>query len=347
VPLVNAGDPGFRLPAPGVDFSIQIDNKHPGSGAFTTKTARVTEVIRVDFDEAYDAMLSLLGYSYVVPAIGAAPAHLVRVPPLRHPFFTWLFCTAVTDARGVQFSGRTFWNVDGALPAEADYSQFELHCTFEPLPYAPIPDAQAARDGSGNIEEYARYVSYQYGFKTESLLRPAGSLRWAETGSNGPQAGTNFAGDFSSMVSKADLFLTWHQVPEEFIVDADSDEILPTQLLAQNGTVNLTEFLGFAPGTLLLLAPRIERYPAPLLATGTWDFLYYCDVTFPLVYFNPPQGAASPIGAGWNTCPFFSPAATQLDYYYVSTGGSNGFGGAAGSSIYKATEFADLFTFAG
>lgn len=329
----------FESPV-GFDFSsfwhLQIDNRHPGRGNFTAKTGQVSEIARIEWDYSYDAMLEILGYSYVNNS-----NKLCRVPPVKHPFWTNMRATAITDSGGVQFTGKTDYNAPGAIPSDADYTYLEVAVTFEPLPFEALPDGTLDTDGATVITEEKRYVSYEYDFTSQFLERPPGNMKWAETGTGGPQTDGGVPINVHVIESHADIAITWHQIPEEYVVDVANRRILPTKWMNAIGKVNSADWLGFNKQTLMMKPPIIKRYPAPMHAGEENKQLFYLDITMMLDYFEPSRGATSPNDRGHQLVPFFSTnnSVTETGYFLVKTNGSAG-----GAKLYREVDFATLFT---
>ena len=343
----KAVEAAFKMPLtfdPGTHWHLMIDNKHPGAASFTQKTGHITEIARIDWDYSYDAVLSLLGFSY------SDGTTLRRRAPLRHPTWTNMSATAITDARGVKFDGQISPNKPGALPKDASYKFYEVNVNFEPLNMLCLADSSSNPRTGAMIKEWERYTSYEFNFTAQALERPTGNqITWAE----GPSIGNAVPNKIFTVEKHADIAFTWHCVPEGFVTDISTSKILPQKFVKAIGTVNADTFMGMPPGTLLFKPPIIKRYPSPLIPTNPGDLKMYLDITLMLDYFNPTLGASPALSAGHQVVPCFTGASSEILYYLVRIGGATGAaaaiaaaqpGGGSAGCIYPFSSFSNCFT---
>lgn len=293
-----------------------IDNQSPDRQSLTAKDGRISVKMAVPFTGMYNYFLQLVGFSYTqitTPGMGLSKTYkLMRRLPAAHPGWRTFICTGISDAYGYQFAGS--YTGAGAfiqrfqLPKGSLYNWCIFTAQFEPIPIKLWPDEAL-------VGEQYRYISYEYDGRAEYLTRPPGFMGYKEGPS--PPVGAKYPGQSISLEQKTDYEMTWHQVPEDWIsVNAVGELCRPTKILSCVGAVNSVEFLGFEAGTLLMLKPKIKRYPSPLILTdpklGSVQS-FYCDITFKFVFFDPPLVAGATT-KGHNAKPFFSGSGTKTLY---------------------------------
>lgn len=310
-----------------------IDNESPGRVRVSAKDGNVTEQFAIEeFTESYDALMALVGYSYTdtrTSAGGSTFYTLARVPPAQHPLYSNFYCTEVADGRGLVFDG-TYTPANNQpspylFASGPSYQKFLGTATFAPLTQYIAPDGSLDASGTA-IPEYYRYISYSCQGRAEYLTRPIGNMVYKE----GTPAGKTFPGQAISVERKADLEVTWHQVPEDWISANGVGLVLnPTKIFNGIGCVNSVDIWGFSAGTLLMLKPTINRYPAPLFLANPGSLqtqTFYCDITFKFVFFDPPLGVnPGYIQKGHNNKPYWAgETGSQTLYYYAAARKTDG-----------------------
>ncbi len=323
-------------------FREVVDNDAPSTALFSTHDSSATIVYdwTGDTTKRYDAVVKLLGRHYVsdtTEAPGGLP-QLVRVNPPSHPYYRWMRVSGVSNiiGRGVRTTRDAMWPEQ--MPKFQDYEHYRMTVEFRALPYNDIGD-----DWDYSTGEENRYVSIMLKPQAEFIGVKQGTFSFAE----GTPLGKMFDGEVNFLERKVRYELKWHCVPEEWISNPEFTTPYYNKIQSIVGRVNSDEFLDFDVGTLLALEPEIERYIAPYTAysdlgpTGIPYFL--CDVTIPLVFFDPPLGATGPIISGHNNKPWYVAPAPggpppEVKYWYVTSDGS-----ASGLPIYASAPFADAF----
>ncbi len=317
------------------DLLIMVDNESPGKTSLTAKDGHRTEKIAVPFDIAYDAQLAILGYSYTSGM--AAKASLKRLVPLRHPLYTNYYCSGVNNEYGYQFTGKypspTGTGNPGVQQFGAKYIYSIFDATFEPNKIYYAPD-------SAQLPEYNRYISYEYDGRAEFIERPFGQMVFTE----GPGAGHPFQGRSISIETKADFQVTWWQVPEDWVsINGVGLPGFPTKIFNCIGTLNNTAIWNFPKGTLLMLKPKVLRYPCPLMLMNPGTLspqTFYLDIQLNFVWFDPP---GAPTTKGHNNKPWFpGEVGTQMKYYLATARKKDR--SASTVQTYPYSEFKDMFT---
>ncbi len=264
-----------------------IGDISPSGEQFTDRASVVRVAGQVDWEDSYSLILAAKGYSYT-----DSSNRLCRLNPLRHPFYSWLYCSAVTDIRGVQVDAeepKESYEVPGSLDAIAKYKKIRCVLEFSPLPPGMVlkEDSDVQVSGGG---EWERNVTVSVSPVNEFLQVKSGQIKF-----NTPSV-TNLDGRAVSTtqylrIQKTKYMIKWHQVPKTYVMDQWN----PVQISKAAGKVNDTEFFGFPRGTLLFLNdPVIEPYASPLRVGDEEDDIYYVDITLPMLFFDPPNGIASP-----------------------------------------------------
>jgi hypothetical protein len=167
--------------------------------------------------------------------------------------------------------------------------------------------------GRSSYYEWERYLEYDVKPNIYDVTIQTGSYAYAEgeAGNPGPSAGSppvtkgkTFPGELNYYEVKTTFNVHWRNVPEDYVLDTTNYQLgYPTNLVRCAGKVNKYEFLGYPAGTLLLLEPEIDRYVSGTLkrkirnrdvnATDLKDGenlpFYMCDVTLPIIHFDPPS----------------------------------------------------------
>lgn len=320
----------------------------PGTGTFTKQAAQHTLVGYVDEAKELAAIRYMLGYSAVSEDTTRS---LLRTPPVAHPKYPNLYCTGVGTA-GLQPDARTGTGIpnrglkrpkkntdpDGGrvLGHFTGYRKTQLTLHFEPLAYPVEPDSTSLGSGTslsnGNFE-WRRWTTWDCDPRVETLSLGGRSLIFAEGGSNtaptsnplNPAKPNAFPADQGKLIVKSDLVIRWHDVPIDWVM---TPNYIPWKILLGLGKVNRYSFgdlggvsgpegslLFYPPGTLLLSAAKIKRYPNPLYHPGTQatqtvgrESKQLLDIEFYMTFFDPPKGRTSnatiTTDRGHNNCPW-------------------------------------------
>ena len=294
------------------DWKEKVGAISPGMGQFSRTSASEKLYVYVPWDTQYEWRQRILGYHRVVND------KLRRVLPARHPRETHMWAERITEVRGVRFDGKEV-HVE-QIQATAKYTKALLTVQFETPDYAVLEDNDVAN-------EWERYVSRQREPKEDVILQNKGNMTFVEgTGSDGqPTAGTTqFPRTIVVIEAKTNLRVTWHEVPEEFVLDADGKY---PALDNAAGSVNSAEFLGYPAGTLLFRPPRVERFRQTVNLRDPKAFNFLLKIELNLQFFDPPQGNGSAGIRGHNLKPWI-----DRQCYYATAEGAGGAAGTAGGN---------------
>jgi hypothetical protein len=315
----------------------QVGNVSPNQDAFGSKYAYASLYAWVDDENTYDFINSVLGYT-VVNNVATETATLSRTLPMQHPKYQNLWASKINSLQGISYTQKENAVITGSLEYFAQYKYCNVQVEFAPLRYSVMTDDQI----SGESEAY-RYVQWDATPKTYVATLQLGQFQFAD-GTTGSPKGVAFPGEVNFFEVKTTLNWKWHLVPEAFVFDlvTYSPFGLPTKISANNGTagcagtVNAYDVWGFPQGTLLLLDPIIDRYVSGTLASvDGQDPVYMCDVTYPIIHFDPIYYNIN--YRGHLTKPWFVPG-TPVQYYWVTADGTAG-----GGTIYRDYDFSTLF----
>jgi hypothetical protein len=219
------------------------------------------------------------------------------------------------------------------------YKDLLINADFGPLPYDVKTDDEITTD-AGVREEWERYVRIIGEPAIDVLSYEGSAFKWAEgSGVNGePATDAKLPATFSFSVPerKADITLMWYYVPQEWTHLAG--KALPFKLQTYIGTVNDTEFLGNAAGTLLFDSYDVQPVYPPFQTTD-WS-VYKCNhITMKFKFFDPEKGVASSY-RGHNLLPYRAENG-NAKYYYAVTNVTSPI---TAYPIYASYEFRNLFS---
>lgn len=290
-------------------------------------------LVITDWAKRYEAIVRILGVNFVNTNVeeGATPK-LVRIRPLQHPTWKWMYATKVLAITGIRPTGKetvtgTSITQDFYLQEQAKYEKVEFLVNFETLPF----DVNGPSDTPpSQWLESDQYTSLDFEPVEEALQGLQGSMKFAE----GTPFGKSFPQTIGFIYSKMNVRLTWYRVPEDFIFENGA----PRKLLNAIGKLNKRGFKGFDPYTLRCKPQRITRYPSPIsqFFSGRTDWLY--DVEFNLEYFNPENGHPDSVYGGHNLLPYKG----DRKFYYATDDGTT-----TGKPIFETTPFSNMFSYVG
>lgn len=328
--------PGSGLSFP---WAFKTDSRGPGDANFGPTGSRAVEVMIINDEDTDDALQELLGYSwrdastYDPPTTGAT---LRRVLPFQHPYYTQLYCTRIVKSEGVSPLDIEI-GIEGA-PFQA-YNLLYLTLEFSRPPYALLEDDEIGVDPTtGVAQEWLRYTTWVWSPGVEMLSREGTTFNY--TSGTGPMAsGQPFPGSIGYPVVKTKLTMTWHQLPQFGIYDANN---FPNNVLYDffNGdrltsTVNASSFFDVDIGLLLYIVPEIVPHPLQLppdlMKLGNENFLLQYDAILHFLFFDPPLGPGATGPGGHNTAPW----ADGFWYPVASVQGGN--------PPFASTQFSSIF----
>lgn len=261
----------------------------PSSGSITIEL----EALKVP-----DAVGKLLGYSYVDVNEGGV-YELVRVLPVRHPVFPFMYAKTLS----VQYDGQNpgvriadsylrdsvLFIPDQGVKKFGVYDRATITVTFWKPPYIIRTDFDPEVIING---EFTRYVSpYQFSPQQEVLTIEGtlSTLVWTEgpKGAGSPTLSDNqVKGNIPIYVNKSGVRFRWHGVPYEWIFNNDG---FPEKLVEPIGQVNSTPFFGFPAQTLRYEPPAISELKYFPVMDQLGLALPYVDIDFSLQFFDPKR----------------------------------------------------------
>ena len=275
---------------------------------------------------------------------------LIRVLPLAHPQFPWLF------AENVAISGVSF-DVNGttseiwtnpleapALPNFAKYLLYRCEITFAPRPYAVLQDTgiEVGKidwiDDNGKAQnsiwakEWDRFTDYDEVPSAEFITAQQGQFKFNAGGgvsANNPN-GATLPGQVRIIQRKTGLKIFWYQVPISYLEPNSRHYGYIYEAL---GHVNQFYWNSFDPGTLLFQAMSYRRY-VPVypgfkslnITGGIINPIKLVDLEMTFSRFDPetdptykpPASSGNNVTGGHNLLPWFG-AGGRYHYYVEST----------------------------
>jgi hypothetical protein len=305
-------EPGDFAFDPARDISEMIEMQQPGGGdTFSLEDGEATIVYRFDWLKARSFVRWMLGFSY---ADKGAPWRLRRENPQKHPRFGWL--TAVTahlssvapkvnetDAEPEHTPNFPAVTSDGDITKTGFYHETWATVRFVTRKWNHRPDSDIVSTSS----EMTRNCYFEPNPSVEmlSIEGPLSQCRWTATGPLGPVVGDPIPTALGTVIARCTHVMHWMHVPTEYI-SRGNFLFRPRNILECAGFVNEYDFgpTGatddefFNKDTILMLAPKFERFRWPLAtADGRFPFFGW-NVSVPFVEFRPrPRGAANAIAA--------------------------------------------------
>lgn len=229
------------------------------------------------------AIKEIIGFSKRVGA-----NNLSRTIPMKHPFWENLWCTQITNIKGIKFNGKEILSHG----VSAKYKYAVLTLKFSRPSYSIFSDTDPAILAlNGKKNEWKRFVTTNWKPTFQMLSRER--QQWVF--SAGLPTGQQFPAPLGYRLPKTDIIKKWHQLPYEAVFNSDEE---PEKILAYLGRVNSVSFLGSPPYTLFFkeftITPRPLPLPAELMgyAAGTNPESYplQYDLEFTFEKFEPPPG---------------------------------------------------------
>ena len=293
--IIYPCDPPFNVP------SREYIGRGEGSTqelSFGGGISRAVFYMDIPFNQLLDAISALVGYS----TRGGAGSGIQRILPFRHPQFDFLWCKNVSGCRYVQYQGQNTEGVASGYPY-GYYSTARLTLDFWQPPYAIVAD--------GIVSEWERFTTTMVHPSCELLNRQTGFYKYTDplapsyNNSNGKVPGNR-----SSQLHKKRLVVKWWGIPWNSLFPMAADNGLNYTSPNIDSLVNRVNGLAFAgchQQTLLCEAPEFEYVTWPVspqvLGTPVLKSSLLWNVTFNLLYFDPPINPAGSGLQGHNLAP--------------------------------------------
>lgn len=329
------------------DFEEMCETlEQPGGGDTLTKDdGECVLVGYIPYNKKRSAFTYLTGYDW---ADNSTPWALHRLPPVRCPIWPHMRCVGASfigyNPEGNSAASLNKAQVPSPVPLEpikkyTRYSRARTTLRFKPHPYPFATDTQLA----GNREYYRNTSVFDSVAPVLELLmadtaqggEDAGYVKFLEgTDHNGASlVGKSFPGVVAERLTKANLFMVWHDVPWEYVFNP----YLPQKIMNCVGRVNsnVNWLTVFPKGTLLLEAPIVKK--KQLNAWTTNDYIpFVADIVLPFVFVDPTPaaGTGSTIFRGWNLWPF-----SRLGEWWSAARN-----GDASKPVFEFVDFDTIFT---
>lgn len=329
-------------------WKLAVADASPGQATFRYGDSVITEAFDVPWDSHAIFIQQVLGWP-TRTTTDTGTARLARVLPAEHPYYKYKYAVqASVVSRGFGGAPQPGDPVlsgpagrrEGVVGPYMAYKVARVNVTFSTLPYSILSDSET-------LHEWQRFVSWEFKPDSETITRRGRTFTFADGPS--PPKGSNFPYDVRiTAPQKGKLVVTWHQVPEAWIFNANGQAV---QLQNAAGCVNANKWpavgggvSGFEAGTLLYDTFELtaETPPFPAVARGVLfnatPRTYRVALTFH--YFNPPTNPAYPDYRGHNLMPPPpSASGTPSPYFYLATIG----GTVTGATLYDYEDFDTIF----
>lgn len=326
------------------DWFELVGDSGPSSANATLEAQESTRVGYVPAHKMRSAMRFFLGYAQ---ADASYPWRLRREQPHWDAELPWLFAHSVsfspivTEANSDNPNNSPYRNTPFAVEGNR-YANYKWRiCTVKYRAFRCLflPDSSI----STASDEYKRNVQTTCAARIELLSADGGgsTLKYAETGPSGPGISplVPFPAPVGVLLPKASVTLEWLNVDRAYL-SANEYVFYPEKLFARMGTVNNAEFMGFPAGTLLMQPPEFIENPWPVASDTSadveYDVLRSVTVRFHFDYFDPEQGATSPLTRGHNTFPWRA----NGKFFLCTRDGST----SLDKAFLRYTDFSKLFT---
>ncbi len=307
------------------EWTEVADLTSPGTFNISRTASSATVYANLPWERTQACITYLLGYSVTLsPGNDSDEYRLHRVPPVKHPYFPWLWCSNVANAVG---KGPIVPNPDGIINPNPNYNTINygywdrvlIAANFSTIDYYPAVD--------GGVEfEYQRWTKQTARPYTEIFVLGNGTYKFDAPAV--PEIDGKPVNSPQTVVKqqKNAIDFTWYEVPYDWITDEDGDQ---PKLSDIQKKVNTTTFLNKAPGTLLCESVEVIQDVQPLANAVVGKVAFTCKVVFKFIEFDPPLGTGVTM-RGWNLWPHVTGK-----YYPAKT--------SAGVYAYESYEFADAF----
>ncbi len=281
------------------DDWLEAVNLHsPSQLSMGRKASNATLTGYIPFDRIQAAVTFFMGFSYV------EGGRLHRTQPCQHPIFPGMVATYIQETTGLQFvSKSTSWPVN-SLPY-ATYNMWKVTVAYSQPNYKIIPDWDPLITPGASGRELNRYVYDTPKPYVDQLVVPGGTMLFDATGKpfDGKPAG--FGTLVTIRAQKSTMFLTWFNVPIEFVTD---DNGFLSTIGPALGKINSDTFFGQAAHLWLLddVEPSDSQvYADPIATSVSNQIAKRVDLKFTFKYFNPPIGTGTTSDQGWRLQPAY------------------------------------------
>lgn len=281
-------------------FSMTSPNRYSLSRA----ASDVSLVGVIEWSKLKACCQYLLGYSYV----DTTTKKLNRILPSFHPYFPWLWCSSISDIEPKGMGdGRTEPEYTDSFYYGA-YDKVYVTANYTAPAYEVLSDSNENLDETqDDCGEYRRYTEWTTEPYSELITLEGGQLLYNAPGY--AIDGKPVMGSVPKVKQrKTKVKCVWREVPTDFVCNGLG---IPQKLLDIQKCTNKYEFMGFPIGTLLCESVELEKYVMPVATDALDRQIFYYDVTFNFIYFDPEVDPDSTFTErGWSLAP------AQNGYYF-------------------------------
>lgn len=228
-----------------------------------------------------DAIPAMMGVSRISDDV---TPKLRRKLPWRSAYFPWMWLSSLTNARPQGWKGHKPGTWGGQV---CEYDRVVMTTAFVSRPYNVLTDEQIDVDFSG--DESQRFVEKLPKPTAEYISILGNSYKFVEGTDPLASATKRFPLATGLITVKVDLEWVWHDVPDQFIMNANG---VPTGIIGGLGCVNQNAIWGYPAGTLLALPADITPHEQPvnplLMGLPFYSPPRSWDVRFRFKFWDPP-----------------------------------------------------------
>lgn len=351
--------------ATGVPYKVETANESLDQLSMGKDDSQASMEFRFKFSDVFSnsskIIDNILGYSYRVAPGGGTP-YIFRVPPLQHPYKSFLRATRITAAKGVQLNGQTkpLAASTGSISFPT-YTDVLITVAFATLPYEIGDNSYSALGKAPGGVEWQRYCVWTDKDSSRFLQRKSGVFKFSSSPSV-PLAYRNssFARPQLKKEVHTAINVTWHQVPRDAAYGPppaapnqnDINRTLNANIRNSYGTINRQTFAGFPINTLLHSAgaevtPWMAPVEAARLGLPASSVPRMVDIKFTLDFFDPVRAPLYTEARGHQLFP--SPSDP---FYYLATGNLSTLnatllaGNPRAARLYQESVFSNIFAIA-
>ena len=310
---------------------------------------QATLQILVEWNDALQAELDLLGSAVF------QGGNLLRTPPARHPYKTWLRAERILSAQPMRWDDKlqVFNNPLLSNPTFSpisEYAYFLLTIGFINPNYRILSDADLLNK-YGAMQEWNRYCEPHQRIGVQMLSREGAQWKWLDGGgANQPVINNQLTAPVGTAIAMQEIHVKWKRVPRKGLMANNGESDMYNQNITNalnkvhNGATNLWQFVNGAAvalfnsnsNTSALRFVGVDSTPIPspfdpiVQNLSQTNINQYFDVDFTFSVWLPPAGNST--NQGWNLAPF----AGDNRWWLI---GSEG----AGNTIFQTADLSTVF----
>lgn len=300
--LLEVGDAAFN-PATDIKEMFELGGMQPGGGdTFGLESAEAALVYLIDWRKRRAFTRWAIGFAY---GDKGAPFNLHRENPQSHPAYPKLIAqtvhlSSVAPKANDEESGAPETNspnypavfIEAGTVSKMGYYDSVFATVrytrkdydIRPDEYVTVPTDELDRNCVISGSPEVSLLTAEGGVAQVMWVEGGGALQPSTT------AGQNVVNNsFAVRVSKVKILLELYAWPENYLSN-DTRMFFPEKIYNCVGKVNSTPFLGKPAGTLLMDAPKVQRFQFPVTTFDNLGAFFGVNLVIPLTYFNPTLG---------------------------------------------------------